>query len=412
MKLKFLKKVLFVCASFFSLSGCQKKESNAFSPIDRNGKILLKKQEGIDSFVYIQTDSQLNSIARYDDAMILVSRPGCQYCDSLIYSLRGNKDAKGIFSNGYIYKTSAIVYLVDFQTYYTCYQSKDNKLGSYAKLYPEIKGTPVLLFYSEGRLVNTRTGHFYDVTPDKIDRKDEEGNLKKTGSILSEYVIDQNYYSLNTLKRVVNSSSTYSVYYEEDRDETEDTLGFGTELLDEKLNSDFDEMTIIFSWRRCSDCSIFRSYVTEPFLKNTGKKLYFYETDGYSLKKRSTDDNEKDKGEKLWQEFCGKYHLDDIPGYSNTYGKTGAVPAIIRYRKDKTHTTRTFRNDTDLKLDSEGKLYYSTSMYDQVKELRSDTTLDSIDTAEKIYIKALKELSKKRDDLEMSIVYSFLAEGL
>lgn len=412
MNLSIIHKVLFVFASFFMLSGCQKKNSNAFSPIDKDGKIVMKKKEGIDSFVYIQTDSQLNSIARYDDAMIVVSQQGCQYCDSLLYSLRGNKDENGVFSNGYIYRHTALVYLVDFQTYYTCYQSKDNRSGSYAKLYPEIKGTPVILFYRDGRLVNSRTGHFYDVTPDKVNRQDDEGNLKRTESILSKYLIDLDYYSLNTLKRVTNSASTYAVYYEEDRDEIEDTLGFNTEALDKKLQENPDELIIIFSWRRCIDCTFFRHHVTEPFLQKNGGKLYFYETDGYSLKKRSEIGEEKDKGERLWKELCGKYHLDDIPGYSNTYGKTGAVPAIIRYNKGGTHKTLTFRNDTDMKLDDDGRLCYTTSMYDQVKELRSDTKLVTIDTADRNYVKALTELSQKRDTMEMEIIEAFLKESL
>ena len=401
-----------IFASFFnSLTSCNNNNSNSttYKALDKGDKIVLSKSEGIDSFVLIETENQLNEIARYDQACIIVSREGCQYCDSLLYSLRGNKDSDGKYTNGYIYRTSQVFYLVDPYVYTTCYSADYNKTGSFALLYPEVKGTPTMLFYNDGKLVNTRVGHFYSTTPDKVDRSDDEKNYEKTKSILSKYIMDNEYYSLNTLTRIENNLSAYVVYYIESRDEDDDTLGFDTTTLDSKI-SESNNITIIYTWRRCNDCKEFKETVLEPYLYNNSKKAYYYEVDGYFLKKRNSDATKSDYGQKLWYDFSNKYFLNDIPGFTNDYGSTGATPAIINYKnKNESHTTKTFRNDTDLNIDSNSKLYYATSIYDEVKStLRSDTSVTNVDTADSNYQKALKELETKRDNLEKDLLTEFL----
>ncbi len=410
--MKNINKLLFIpiFASFFCfLPSCKKVEENS-SAINKNGKVILPKKEDIDSFVFIETENELNEIARYDSCCIIVTKEGCSYCDSLYYSFRGNKDSEGKYTNGYIYKTSTIFYVVDAYTYLPCYQASYNQTGSFAKLYPEVSGTPTMLFYDSGKLVNSRTGHFYDVSPNKINRSDDDKNYKNTEKILSKYILNNEYYSLNTLKRIENNILTIQAYYVQSRDEDDDTLGFDTETLDEKINEENDKL-IVFTWKRCDDCKEFKNTVIEPFLYNNKKKAYYYEVDGYFLKKRNTDETKKDYGQKIWYEFSNKYHINDIPGYSNVYGKTGATPAIIYYTSTS-HTTKTFRNDTDIDIDSDDKLYYKTTIYNEVKNLRSDTSVSSLDSANSTYQKALKELNEKRDSLEKNLLTKFLNEIL
>lgn len=397
-----------IFTSFFCCLTSCKKESD--KSLNKNGKVILPKSEGIDSFVLIETENELNEIARYDSSCIIVTKEGCSYCDSLYYSLRGNKDSDGKYTNGYIYKTSSIIYVVDVYTYLPCYQASYNKTGSFAKLYPEVSGTPTILFYDEGKLVNSRTGHFYDVTPNKIDRSDDEKNYKNTESILSKYIMNNEYYSLNTLTRIENNLLTYQAYYVESRDEDDDTLGFDTKTLDKKIKEDENKL-IVFTWRRCDDCKEFKNDVIVPFLYNNNKKAYYYEVDGYFLKKRNNDETKKDYGQKIWYEFSNKYHINEIPGYQNDYGSTGATPAIINYSSE-THTTKTFRNDTDIDIDSNSKLYYKTSIYDEVKNLRSNTSVSLLDSADSKYQKALNELNKKRDSLEKELLTKFLNDVL
>lgn len=406
---KNLSTFLSLLLSFFllPLTGCKSQEKK-HQPLNIPGKISLPKKEGIDSFVYIETDQQLNEIARYDTAGIIVSREGCQYCDSLLYSLRGNKDGNGIYSEGYIYRTSSVFYLVDYQTYLTCYSSSYNKEGSYARLFPEVTGTPVLLFYENGKLINSKVGHFFSLPPDRIDKSDGEKNFRNTQSVLSSYLYDTEYYTLNTFTRVQSTASFYNTYYLEDRDEEDDTLGFSTKTLDEKLDQQ-ESRIILYVWRRCKDCKDLKDRLILPYLHSTKKKLYFYELDGYFLKRRSDNPEEKDRGEKLWQDFSFRYHLDDIPGYQNSYGKTGAVPAIIRYAENGIqHETLTFRNDTGLAMDSSGYLSYQTSVYAEIRNLKSPKKSSSEDPASKSYQEALESLNGMRDELELDRIEEFL----
>lgn len=400
-------KILFLSllSSFlFGLSGCKNQEKHP--PLEIKNKITLPKKEGIDSFVYIESDKQLDQITRYDQAMVVVSREGCRFCDSLLYSLRGNPDSEGNYTEGYIYKTSSIIYVVDYSVYYTCYSSSENKNGYYANHYPEITGTPVVLFYGDGKLVNSRVGHFYSVDPDKIDRSDDKKNYENTTNILDKYLYSTNYYCLNDLIRVKNTASLYNTYYVETRDEDDDTLGFTTDCLESKIQEK-ESKIIIYSWRRCPDCTDLKKRLTLPYLYGSDKKLYYYETDGYYLKKKNQDEEKKKNGQKLWQSFCFRFHLDDIPGYQNDYGKTGAVPALIFY-SDSQHETKVYRNDTDVRIDSDKRLYYSTSLYEEVKKLRSKEKTESDDPASPSYQNALDDLQKQRDEMELDLLSEFL----
>ncbi len=407
--MKKMSKILsFILLSSFSIGlfGCKKEEKHP--ELNIKDKITLPKKEGIDSFVYIESDKQLDEITRYDQAMVVVSKEGCQYCDSLLYSLRGNPDSDGNYKEGYIYKTSSIIYLVDYFTYNTCYSNPENKSGYFANHYPQITGTPVVLFYGDGKLVNSRVGHFYSMEPQKIDRTDSQKNYENTKNILDKYLYSTSYYSLNDMVRVKNAASLYKTYYIENRDEEDDTLGFSTDALDEKILETTDKI-IVYTWRRCPDCTDLKKRLILPYLYGNEKKLYFYEVDGYFLKKKNADNEKKKTGEQLWQSFCSKFYLNDIPGYENDYGKTGAVPALIFYSgNQKEHETKVYRNDKDIKIDSSGFLYYTTSLYEEVKELRSKEKTSSDDPASQSYQNALFDLDTQRDELELDLILEFL----
>ncbi len=345
--------------------------------IDIQDKILTYKSEYVDAPIVLQTLDELNNIVRHDDVILYVYSSSCSSCSLLEDEILE-----------YIAETHIIIYQVDINLYTEAYQSVDNSTGSYAYLYPQIKGTPTLLFYRGGQLKNAVVNGI------------SVGSFKST---VEKYIVDYNYYSLNTYKK---SGSRYYLY-QQDEDESDDY--FSTSVLDEFL-SENEEATILFTWRSCSDCSEYKSYVLEPYLYETGKKIYYFETDNFALARRSDDEAIATLGSTYWSNLTSKFHLDY--GSVDSYGNfCGVVPSIISYNKDG-YELSIFRNDSGYLRDEEGKLYYETSFYDEVKALRSNTTVEEGDSTSSSYQKAISELREKAFDLEKELCTTFLEEHL
>lgn len=348
-------------------------------------KIPTRKVEGIDSYVLIETDKELNDIARYESAMIMIGHSGCSYCVAEMKKLKP-----------FIQKTETLVYVVSPTVYYNVYNSSENKTGTYANLYPQIAGTPTYLFYYGGTLVNIRSGAFADL----------EKNLTE------EYLYDFNYYSLNTFTAhgTNSDSAPFDRYYTMDIDEETDTLGYDYTLLSEAIK---EKKTVVYTWRRCSDCTSLHEEILDSYLKsNTSIKIYYYEVDGYYQLKRSSDEEEKARGENLWAAFCSQFFLIDYEDiYDSQHNSTGVVPTLITY-DDSSHTTAVFRNDQDPYVNSEGRVQYATAYYEDVKNLTSDTKVSQGDTTSATFQKALLELSNKALEVETKLVTKYLKDNL
>jgi len=373
----------------FLLASCS--ASKSIDPVNEyfEGKIPTTKVDNIDSFVWIENEEQLNYIARYDSAPIFIAREGCQWCEQQLTELKA-----------YIKKTEILFYVVDVEVYRTCLNAEYNSSGDYALLYPKIQGTPTYLFYYGGKLINSHSGAFSE-------------NTLET-AITNKYLCETNIYSLNTYTLFTNdnSASPYRYCYTQDVSEEENTQGFDTTSLDGKISG--GDCTIIFSWRRCSDCVQYKNSVLYPFLiDRPNAKIYQYEVDGYYLLKRSGDEEKAKSGLKLWSDFSVKYHLTDLSGYFDIYGNpAGAVPTIVSFKNDLSHKTAVFRNNMKPFRNNQGQLQYSIAFYDEVKALTSDTLVSADDTTSSTYQRALKELSEKALKIELKKNSDFLKDNL
>ncbi|MCI1735644.1 MAG: hypothetical protein LKM30_07980 [Bacilli bacterium] len=376
-------KALILLAASFSLAGCSQQD---YYQQTFGSKIPTTQVKDLDSYVLIPDVSLLNSIARYDAAVILVSRIGCHYCGADLVNLKS-----------YVAKTHTLVYVVDSITYKEAYEDKSNETGDYARLYPQIQGTPTYLFYNGGKLVNSHNGVFGSDS--------YEANL-------SQYLVDYGYVSLNTFTHDPEQTGFYADSYAIDVDDTSDWWGYSTTALDKAL-SEGGKTTVLFTWRRCTDCKNYHQQVLDSYLlKNPSLSIYYFEVDGYYLKKRSGDEATATEGLAGWASFCQKYHLTDMPGYTTPAGQaTGVVPTLVTF--DGTgHTTSVFANDKDPLRNEDGTLSYTTSFYADVKTLKSSTKVSLGDTTSSTYQKALSELATKAQALEAKLCLSYLEANL
>jgi hypothetical protein len=364
---------LFMLGSSFSLPSCSKGVG-----IDIGSKILTKKSETVDSYVMIQDLAELNSLARYDDAVILVTLPGCQHCLETIEEMKT-----------YIPKTHNLVYAVNFFLYDEAYSAQDNQTGTYARLYPKIESTPSFLFYRRGTLKNLWA------------KKDSE----TVEAVLPKYLYDYPYYAVNDFTK-----TEYGYYYE-DISEDYDTTGFGTAALDQLLATE-TRKTVLYTWRRCGDCRNYHDYVLDPFfVKNPTAKIYFYEVDGYYLLKRSAEETAKTEGLKRWSAFTVKYFLHDYDVSDAEGNPTGYVPTAVTYRKTG-HETDVYANDLDPLRNSDGTLSYGKAFHSEVLALKSASAVSEGDTTSSAYQNALKELGAKAMDLENTLSSDYLTRNL
>lgn len=363
-----------LCLPFsFALNSCGENQDS---------RISLTRKEGITSTVMLTSAKQLQDITRYDDCMVFVELTGCSYCERTKHNLQT-----------YITETNAVIYEIESNDYKEAYQDISNSQGTYANLYPYLKGYPGLLFYSGGKLVNTYLSSAV--------------KYEQLVDIMNAYTKLSNRYLLNDF----TYSPAEEVYYlntPEDYEETKhlDTWGYSTNDLEKKIQE--NNSLILYTWRRCHDCIDYRKDVLTPFeQKNPNVKIYFYETEGYMLGKREEDKETKKFVSKLWEDFCNKFHLSDY-SLQDEFGYVGGfVPTIVSY-KDNSYSLSVFSNARDVKRNENGTLSYSMAFYDEILKLQSDTKVEEGDFTSSKYLKAKKELDSKRYSLDVKLNTQFL----
>lgn len=359
----------------FLLFGC-----DSSSPIPQ-GKIAISKVEGLDSYVEIQSAEELNSIARFDDALILVTKQDCSACQKTYEELIP-----------FIKERNYLIYTVDVLFYREAYSSEDNKYGTYANLFPKVSFTPTFLFYRDGALIDTSVGSF------------PEGKL---ASELESHFVDLNLYRLNDLLPTGRNT------YYQDKAEDIDSMGYQTTLLEKTLLQN-ENVNVLFTWRRCQDCIKYKNDVLYPFLseRKSTEPLYYYELDGYYLLKRDEDPERQEQGLLLFSAFCQKYGLSLYNVQDILGNLSGVAPSLLVYENAIPSFISVYRNDSNPIRNEDGTLSYSLSFYPEVLSFRSTTKVEEGDTTSKDYRKAIEELRAKADEYEAQACLSFLDEHL
>ncbi len=386
--MKKIMSLLLLSASFLCLA-CH-KETN---PDD--GKVYLHKREGIKATISLDSRDQLDSVALYDDARIIVTNTGCHFC----------KQAKE-YLDPYIEKTGTVIYEVDYRNVYKdAYEATNPESGasnispSLIGLYPNRAkyGTPFYRFYANGKLQNTQAST-------AITEEFFQDRFNSYTKLTNYYQRNDFTYDASRDTNVLDNTEDYSF------SENLDLLGFGTNRLDTLLEDNKKNKLVLFTWRRCNDCKNYRQKVLYPFLeKNPTQTIYFYETDGYRRFKRNEQEEYQNKGLKIWSDFCQKYHLSDYPRIDINGNLAGYTPTRVNFMLGGTYTLSVFANETDLVINDDRTLSYKTAFYKELTSIRSKTKLREDDQeGSSNYLKALKELLALVQDKDVELNKKYL----
>lgn len=363
--------------------------NNNKATIDSDSKVLLYRKENLSSTIMLNSVKQLQDVTRYENCMLYVSLDGCSHCELAKTYLKK-----------YIKENNVVVYEIDRNTYASAYDEKTNFTGTYANMFPKIKGFPAFFFYKDGKLVDSYLNG--------IESEDDLNTL------FSSYTVATNLYLLNDINYSITDDA-YCFTNSEELEETKalDLLGFTTDDLDYKISTG-EAFNVLYTWRRCSDCKNYRAKVLYPFLyKNKDKKIYVYETDGFMQLKRMSDvEDYENIGLNLWSEFSTKYHLSDYPNIDKNGNTAGYVPTIVSYKSSIDYKISVFANQGNVTRREDGTIHYQQAFYDELKELKSDTIVDEGDKTSSTYQKALKELNKKVLEKDVELNYNFLGENV
>ena len=363
----------------FSMPSCSSSEK-PFS----SSKVLLHKAEGIQSTVRLNSAEELNSLIRYEDCVVFVTKEGCSHCEVDIPVL-----------NAFIEDSESVIYSIDYTVYKEAFEASSNAMGTYANLLPSIRYTPTYLFYQEGKLLQV-----------KIPEKDYSYSELK--EMLSSYTMEIPLYQLNDFSYHEEDGYTY-LSNSEELEETKvlDTLGYSTVSLDKKIQE--EKASVLYTWRRCNDCKDYRLYCFNDFLTKTDKKIYYYEVDGYYLLKRQSEESLRNLGLEMWASFSKRYHLISDSYYNTDVlgNKAGFAPTLVTYQRGSYSSMDVYLNETDLVENEDHTLSYRMTFHPEVAEFKSDTKVDSNDSSSKE--KARKELASKARTYDLKASKEYLA---
>lgn len=371
----------------FCLSGCSSEQNNFTDEI--KNKVLLKKSEEISNLVLLTTKEQVFDVTRYEDCILFCSLPGCSHCKTERTKLEK-----------YISETQCIIYEVSRNVYVDCYDDESNSVGSYAYMYPRLTGYPDYLFYKEGKL---KDSHIGELGNDYDSFKEE----------LSKKVTPINIYLANDYKTGLFNSITYAFFQEEDSYHNPDSLLFKTNKLESIIKK--ENSVVLFSYKKCPDCTLYRQEVLLPYLlENRLKKIFLFELEGYYQLKNSSDAAEKKTGLSLWSSFSNRFQLIDegfyhVDQYQN---KAGYVPTVCQYQQGEFLSKDVFLNEEDIIRKEDGTLSYQKAFHKECLSFTSNTKVKEKDTSSSEYTKALKELKEKALKADKEFAIAFLNQVL
>jgi thiol-disulfide isomerase/thioredoxin len=390
------KKILILPCSLllFLLPSCTIDKTKNESD-ETDDRIQLRKAENISHLFFLNSADSLRSITRYEDAVILVSLPNCIHC---------RKERE--YLEKYICETSTILYEVTYQTYQEAYDDESNQLGDYKDEFPLVNKTPTYLFYKDGKFLSEHVGTYGTNSYDDF------------LSSFEKIVKPINLYMMNDFSTQIEDGENVVYHYldsaeNDSRIEKLDIQGIGTTRLKEFIQNN-KQITILYTWRRCKDCTSYRKNVYNPTrIRYPEKKLYYYEVDGYMLLKRMTDETYQELGLGLWSEFSKDYHLynEDFYQKDSKDQKSGYTPTVVKYMDGAYKSMDVYLNEGEIHQNSDGTLSYGHYFHKEVGELASDTKCDNDETSES-YQKARRELEEKAMKLDISLSMSFLEENL
>jgi len=318
--------------------------------------MYIEKATATDSYIEINSATleemlALQSSGQKFDFVLFVTEAGCGGCaiaKEYIEQLVTETDFKIYGIDSSLYKAT---YLKDIYSI------------------PAIGGTPTFFFFSGGTAVKTVTG----VT-------DSYAEFKSDFSTSIEYA-SINCYDLNdyALSTAVDGDAEYK--YNTSSPSTTETLDY--------MISNTDDITVLFTWSTCSDCSsLYDSFFMDYMNEDSNKDFYCFDVDAFRADKPATEPEDKtsDDYQKwlTWTTFANKYGF-------GTY-RDGKVPTFVNFVNGEFSNMVVYGNEGEATENEDGTYSYLNAYNDAVKSIEASNTNDLKVKANVQEIKLVKEI--------------------
>ena len=319
------------------LTGC-----NLFSTssIEKVGSIYMEKALSIESYISIDSNG-LENMLDYQtngdkfDFVLFVYANGCSACTlakTQIETLVKEKSYK-------IYGINKVSY--------------DILANDDAFDLPSVSGTPQILFFSNEQVVRTIEGVYADYDSFKT-----EFEASNKYSNINSY--DVNDYSSST---IVEDGEEYA--YNEYVDSTTDTL--------DQLISTSTNVTVLFTWKVCGDCSnLYDSFYLDYMNEDSSKKFYCFDVDYFRLTKPVEEPNDQTSEDyanwEKWVNFSSKYGFGLY-----RYGK---VPSFVKFVNGKFSEMVVYANEGSVEQNDDGTYSYPDAYNESVKSIKAGSEND------------------------------------
>ncbi len=243
------------------------------------------------SIIMVDNYTLENMISNQESFVLTIMLSTCSTCEAF----------KTKVLNPYIEKTSANIYGIDFLSLDE-YKNYENK--------PYVKEAPALLFYSEGKIMETLKYEY---------GKKEFMDLKQFEEYMNEFVISPKLVSISE------------------------------KILDRKIE-DLESFVLYIGWNKCGDCKLLESQILNQYLidSNSNNVMYYLESDEYRKNKPAKEPIESDftsieeynlacENWNKWIDFATKYQFVDF--------RNGKIPTIQYYEKGVLKQSIVYHND-------------------------------------------------------------------
>lgn len=326
------------------------------STTEEVGGIYMEKALSIDSFIEIGSQDLKDMIGyqvngeKYDFALLVYASDcsACTLAKSHISTLVKQKGYK-------VYSINKVSYdIVAESEYYDL---------------PAVNGTPQILFFSEKAVVRTIEGIYtdYDSFNNEFEQSNKYSNIN---------CYDVNDYKSNTM----TENDEELTYYE--FDET------GTDTLDALISSE-DEVTVVFTWKVCGDCSnLYDSFYLDYMNEDESKNFYCFDVNYFRLTKPSSKPEDQTSQEYAdwikWKNFADKYGFGIY--------RDGKVPSFVKYVNGEFSEMVVYANEGSSEQNDDGTYSYPNAYNDSVKAIKAENENDLQVKANVEEIRLVKEL--------------------
>ena len=234
---------------------------------------------------------------------------------------------------------------------------------------PSVSGTPQILFFSHEEVVRTIEGVYadYDSFKTEFEQSNKYPNI--------------NSYDVNDYSSSFATEDGKEYPYNEYVDSTTDTL--------DQLISASEEVTVLFTWKVCGDCSnLYDSFYLDYMNEDSSKNFYCFDVNYFRLTKPSSEPEDQTSEDyanwEKWVNFSSKYGFGSY--------RDGKVPSFVKFLNGEFSKMVVYANEGSAEQNDDGTYSYPNAYNESVKAIQAENENDLKVKANIEEISLVKEL--------------------